>query len=127
MFEGTADSGHKVIMDGPPDLGGDNQGFRPMEMLLLGAGACSSVDVVSILEKARQPVSDCVVEIEAERADTIPKVFTKIHMHFIVTGENLKANKVERATKLSTEKYCSATQMLNQTAEVTRSFEINNQ
>ena len=123
-FEGTADSGHQVTMDGPPDSGGENLGFRPMEMLLMGAGSCSSVDVIGILKKTRQQVTDCSVEISAERAETIPKVFTKIHMHFVVTGTDLKPDVVERAISLSTEKYCSATLMLGKTAEITSDFEI---
>jgi len=125
-FLGEADSGHAVVMDGAPDAGGRNLGFRPMELVLVGAGGCTAFDVVTILKKARQPITDCVVELEAERAETIPKVFTKIHMHFIVTGHNLPDNQVQRAVNLSAEKYCSATQMLGKVAQVTHDYEIVN-
>ncbi len=104
-----------VVMDGAPDAGGRNIGMRPMEVLLIGMGGCSSFDVVTILKKARQPITDCVAEIEAERADSIPKVFTKIHVHYVVTGDILNPAQVERAIKLSAEKYCSATVMLEKT------------
>jgi putative redox protein len=123
-FMGETGSGHAVVMDGAPDIGGRNLGPRPMEMLLLGAGGCTSVDVVMILKKSRQDVTGCEVVLEADRADDHPKVFTKINMHFIVRGRNLKADVVERAIKLSAEKYCSATIMLAKTAEVTHDFEI---
>ncbi|MDH5187824.1 MAG: OsmC family protein [Rhodospirillaceae bacterium] len=123
-FEATADSGHKVIMDGAPESGGDNKGFRPMEMVLLGMGGCTSFDVVSILKKARQEIDECLVEITAERADTIPKVFTAIHMHFKVKGKNIEPARVGRAISLSAEKYCSAVAMLSKTATVTHDFEI---
>ena len=123
-FEATADSGHTVVMDGPPDLGGRNRGSRPMEVVLMGTGACSAADVVSILVKARQDIVGCVVELDAERADTIPKVFRRIHMHYVVTGRGLKPEAVERAVKLSAEKYCSATRMLNKTAVITHDFEL---
>lgn len=124
MFEATADSGHTVVMDGPPDLGGRNRGSRPMEVVLMGTGACSAADVVSILAKSRQDVVDCVVELEAERAAKVPRVFTRIHMHYVVTGRSLKPEAVERAVSLSADKYCSATQMLNKTAAVSHDFEI---
>ncbi|HRJ52354.1 MAG TPA: OsmC family protein [Candidatus Thiothrix moscowensis] len=123
-FVGESGSGHSVVMDGPPELGGRNLGVRPMEMLLLGLGGCSSFDVVLILQKSKQQVTDCEVQIEAERADKEPKVFTRIHMHFVVSGRNLATDKVERAIKLSAEKYCSASIMLAKTAEVTHDFEI---
>jgi putative redox protein len=123
-FMGEAGSGHALVMDGSPDIGGRNLGPRPMEMLLLGAGGCTSVDVVKILKKSRQAVTGCEVSVEAERADDHPKVFTKIHMHFTVRGRNLKAETVERAIQLSAEKYCSATIMLGRTAAVTHDFEI---
>ncbi|WP_137719053.1 OsmC family protein [Methylobacillus flagellatus] len=123
-FMGESETGHAVILDGAPDAGGRNLGMRPMEMLLIGMGACTSFDVVTILNKARQPVTDCVAEITAERADSIPKVFTKIHVHFVVTGRQLSAVQVERAVKLSAEKYCSASIMLGKAAEVTHGFEI---
>ena len=123
-FLGESGSGHAVVMDGSPESGGRNLGPRPMEMLLLGAGGCTSFDVISILKKSRQAVSDCYVELEAERAETDPKVFTKIHMHFVVKGRDIKPDVVERAIKLSAEKYCSASIMLGQTAEITHDFEI---
>lgn len=106
MFVGESGSGHSVVMDGSPDHGGRNMGFRPMEMLLLGLGGCTSFDVIGILNKQRLDIRDCVAEISAERADTVPSVFTKIHVHFKVTGKNLKESAVERAVKLSAEKYC---------------------
>ncbi len=123
-FLGESGSGHKVLMDGPPEAGGKNLGPRPMEMLLLGAGGCSAFDVVLILKKSRQAISNCVVEIEAQRAAEDPKVFTHIHFHFILTGENLKPQQVERVVNLSAEKYCSATIMLGKTAEITHDFAI---
>ncbi|MBZ0104132.1 MAG: OsmC family protein [Sulfuricella denitrificans] len=123
-FIGETESSHAIVMDGPPDMGGRNIGPRPMELLLLGTGGCTSFDVVHILKKSRQQISDCVAEIEAERATTDPKVFTRIHIHFIVSGKNLKAEQVERAVKLSAEKYCSASIMLGKSAEITHDFEI---
>ncbi|PKO63635.1 MAG: OsmC family protein [Betaproteobacteria bacterium HGW-Betaproteobacteria-16] len=123
-FMGESDSGHAVILDGAPDAGGRNLGMRPMEMLLIGMGGCTSFDVVTILKKARQPVTDCVAEIEAERADSVPKVFTKIHVHFVVSGKGLNPVQVERAVKLSAEKYCSASIMLGKAAEISHDFEI---
>jgi putative redox protein len=123
-FLGESDSGHAVVMDGAPEAGGRNLGFRPMELLLVGMGGCSSFDVVTILKKARQPITDCVAEITAERAETVPKVFTKIHVHFVVTGKGLAPNQVERAINLSIEKYCSASLMLGKTAELTHDYEI---
>ncbi|MEO8418048.1 MAG: OsmC family protein [Methylophilaceae bacterium] len=123
-FMGESETGHAVVLDGAPDAGGRNLGMRPMEMLLIGMGACTSFDVVTILKKARQPVSDCVAEIDATRADEIPKVFTKIHVHFVITGKGLNPGQVERAVKLSAEKYCSASIMLGKAAEMTHDFEI---
>ena len=123
-FMGESGSGHAVVLDGAPDAGGRNLGMRPMEMLLIGMGGCTSFDVVTILKKSRQPITDCVAEISAERADEIPKVFTKIHVHFVVTGKGLNPVQVERAVKLSAEKYCSASIMLGKAAEVTHDFEI---
>jgi putative redox protein len=123
-FLGETESGHAVLMDGSPAAGGRNLGPRPMEMLLLGAGGCTSFDVISILKKSRQAVSDCYVELEAERASEDPKVFTKIHMHFVVKGRDIKSDVVERAIKLSAEKYCSASIMLGKTAAITHDFEI---
>jgi len=123
-FLGETESGHAVLMDGPPDGGGRNLGPRPMEMVLIGTGGCTAYDVVAILKKQRQQISDCVAEIQAERADADPKVFTKIHFHFIVSGKNLKSEQVERAINLSAEKYCSASIMLGKTADITHDFEI---
>lgn len=125
-FEATADSGHTVAMDGPPDFGGRNLGTRPMEMLLMGLGGCTAFDVVHILRRGRHPVSDCVVEVQAERAETPPKVFTKIHLHYRVRGEGLKDAAVERAVRLSAEKYCSASIMFGQVAELTHDYEVAN-
>lgn len=123
-FLGETESSHAVLMDGSPAAGGRNLGPRPMEMLLLGAGGCTSFDVISILKKSRQAVTDCYVELEAERAETDPKVFTRIHMHFVVKGKNIKPETVEKAIKLSAEKYCSASIMLGATAKVTHDFEV---
>ena len=123
-FLGESGSGHAVLMDGAPEAGGRNLGPRPMEMVLMGTGGCSAFDVVLILKKSRQEISDCVVEIESERAEEDPKVFTRIHFHFIVTGKNLNPAQVERAIKLSAEKYCSASIMLAKTAQMTHDFEI---
>ena len=123
-FLGESGSGHAVVMDGPPDYGGRNLGVRPMEMLLLGMGGCASFDVVLILKRSRQAISDCVAEIEAERAEQDPKVFTAIHMHFIVTGKGLNEKRVARAVQLSAEKYCSASIMLGKTATITHDYEI---
>lgn len=123
-FMGESETGHAVILDGAPEAGGRNLGMRPMEMLLIGMGACTSFDVVTILKKARQPVTDCVAEIEADRADEVPKVFTRIHVHFVVTGKGLNAGQVERAVKLSAEKYCSASIMLGKSVDITHDFEI---
>ncbi len=125
MFVGEAGSGHSVVMDGPEDLGGRNLGPRPMEMLLLGTGGCSIYDVLSMLKKSRQQVVDCRVEIDADRADAVPAVFTRINLHFVVTGVGLKENQVRRAVELSAEKYCSASIMLGAAGvEMTHSFEM---
>jgi putative redox protein len=125
MFVGESGSGHAVVMDGPPDHGGRNMGFRPMEMLLLGVGGCSSFDVVQILQKSRQQIMDCVTTVTAERVDAVPSVFSKIHLHFVVSGRDLKASVVERAVQLSAEKYCSASIMLgNAGVEITHDFEV---
>lgn len=125
MFLGESGSGHTVVMDGPEDHGGRNLGVRPMEMLLLGMGGCSTFDVMSILKKSRQSVQDCRVEISAERADAIPAVFTRIHLHFVVSGKALKEKQVQRAVELSAEKYCSASIMLEKSGvEITHDFEI---
>ena len=123
-FEAESGSGHRVVLDGAPEHGGRNAGLRPMEAVLIGMGACSAFDVISILRKARQPVSDCVVELEAERAERPPKVFTRVHMHFVVTGKGLKPATVERAVSLSAEKYCSATAMLRPTVDIRHDVEI---
>jgi putative redox protein len=123
-FVGQSESGHSVVMDGAPEAGGNNLGVRPMEMLLLGLGGCSAFDVVLILRKGRQTVTDCVAELSAERADTDPKVFTKIHVHFIVSGKALDPKRVEQAVHLSADKYCSASIMLGKVAEITHDFEV---
>ena len=123
-FVGESASGHSVVMDGPAEFGGQNLGIRPMEMLILGLGGCSSFDVMLILKKSRQKVDRCEVELDYDRADESPKVFTRIHMHFIVTGRGLDSTKVEKAISLSAEKYCSASVMLGKTAQITHDFEI---
>ena len=123
-FVGESGSGHSVVMDGAPEAGGRNLGIRPMEMLLLGLGSCTAFDVISILHKSRQNVADCEVEIEAERATEIPKVFTDINIHFIISGKDLDPAKVERAVNLSADKYCSASRMLEKAAKITHDFEI---
>lgn len=123
-FMGESGSGHCVVMDGPPEDGGQDRGVRPMEMLLLGLGGCTAFDVVHILKKARQPVSDCVVELEADRHSEPPKVFTRIHVHYRVTGRGLKEAQVKRAVALSTDKYCSASIMLGKTAEISHDYEV---
>lgn len=117
-------SGHAVVVDGAPEAGGRNLGMRPMEMVLAGAAACTAFDVVWILKRARQPVADCVVEAEAERAPVEPKVFTRIHLRYAVAGRGLDRRQVERAVRLSKEKYCSATIMLGQSAEITYDVDI---
>jgi putative redox protein len=125
LFVGESASGHIVVMDGPEDLGGRNLGVRPMEMLLLGVGGCSSYDVVSMLKKARQKVVDCRVELQSERADAVPAVFTAIHLHFVVTGVDLKESQVKRAVELSAEKYCSASIMLGAAGvAISHSYEV---
>ena len=123
-FVGETGSGHSVVMDGPPEHGGRNLAARPMEMVLLGLGGCTAFDVVHILQKARQNVTNCNVEVKAERADTIPAVFTKIHVHYVVSGNRLSDNQVKRAVKLSAEKYCSVSIMLAEAAEITHDYEI---
>ena len=123
-FLGQTESNHSVLMDGAPEAGGKNLGPRPMELVLLGTGGCTAFDVVHILKKSRQQITDCVAEIQAERAETDPKIFTKIHFHFIITGKQLRAEQVERAINLSAEKYCSASIMLGKTATITHDFEI---
>jgi putative redox protein len=121
---GEADSGHGVVIDGAAEIGGRNLGIRPMEMILMGLASCSAMDVLSILKKQRQQITDCVIEIEAQRRDEQPKVFTKIHLHFIITGHHLKENYVKRAVDLATEKYCSVSAMLETTVNITHDYEI---
>ncbi|MCK5666741.1 MAG: OsmC family protein [Thiotrichaceae bacterium] len=123
-FVGESGSGHSIVMDGPPEFGGRNLGVRPMEMLLLGLGGCASFDVVSMLKKSKQDLVDCEVEITAERANEEPKVFTKIHLHFFISGNDLSDKRVARAIELSAEKYCSASIMLGKTAMVTHDYEL---
>ncbi len=123
-FEGRADSGHAVVMDGPPEFGGRNSAARPMELVLIGTGGCTAFDVVHILKKSRQDITGCVAEVNAERAATEPKVFTRIHIHFKVSGRNLDPKRVANAIELSATKYCSASIMLGKTAEITHDFEI---
>ncbi len=123
-FVAESGSGHAVVVDAAADVGGRNLGARPMELVLMGTGACSAIDVVHILRKARQPITGCVVELESERAAEDPKVFTRIHLHYVLTGKGLAAAQVERAIKLSKEKYCSATIMLAKMAEISFDFEI---
>ena len=123
-FVAESGSGHAVVVDAAQDIGGKNLGARPMELVLMGTGACTAIDVMHILRKARQPVTDCVVEMEAERAPEDPKVFTSIKLRYVVTGKGLAPAQVERAIKLSKEKYCSATIMLAATAKITFDFEV---
>jgi putative redox protein len=124
LMVGQSESGHAVVMDGPPDSGGENLGLRPMEMILLGMGGCTQFDVVHILRKSRKEVTLCEVEMEAERAESEPKVFTRIHVHFRVAGPDLTEKLVERAVNLSAEKYCSASIMLGKSVEITHGFEL---
>ncbi|MEA3292149.1 MAG: OsmC family protein [Pseudomonadota bacterium] len=123
-FLAESGSGHEVLMDSSPDFGGENKGPRPMEMLLMGLGGCTAIDVVLILQKGRQDVSDCRVEVTAERSESVPKVFTRIHVHFIVSGRDLSEKRVARAVELSATKYCSASLMLGKTAEITHDYQI---
>jgi len=123
-FVGESASGHAVVMDGPPEFGGRDLGIRPMEMLILGLGGCSSFDVILILQKSRQQVFNCELELDYDRASEDPKVFTRIHMHFKVSGRNLDEKKVAKAIQLSADKYCSASVMLGKTAQISHDFEI---
>lgn len=123
-FLGESGSGHSVVMDGAPEAGGRNLGFRPMEMLLLGLGGCSAFDVVMILKRGRENVTGCVVEVDADRAETDPKIFTQIRLRYIVSGRALDLKKVERAVNLSAEKYCSATAVLGKSAQITHVVEL---
>ena len=123
-FVAESGSGHALVVDASPEVGGRNLGPRPMELVLMGTGACTAIDVMLILRKSRQAVTGCVVELDSERAKDDPKVFTKIHFHFVVTGRGLAPAQVERAIALSRDKYCSATAMLAKTAAVTSDFEV---
>ena len=123
-FVAESESGHGVIIDSSPDVGGRNLGPRPMEMVLMGMGGCTAIDVISILRKARQQVTDCVVELSAERAETVPKVFTRIHVHYVITGHELSEKSVARAVSLSADKYCSVSRMLANSAEITHDYQI---
>ena len=125
-FIGESENGQKIVIDGPPEGGGRNLGPRPMETLLLGMGACTAYDVLSILKKSRREISACRIELSATRADEHPKVFTGIHVHFLISGTDLKEAQVERAINLSAEKYCSASIMLGRTAKITHTYEIRN-
>lgn len=126
-FMAEADSGHGIMLDGSPEIGGRNLGARPMEMVLMGLGGCTAIDVMVILGKQRQPVEDCWIELDAERADVAaPKVFTKIHVHYVVKGSGLDPKQVERAVKLSADKYCSVSAMLKNSVDITYDFEIRN-
>ena len=123
-FVGEAQSGHSVVMDGSPEHGGRNLGARPMEMILLGLGGCTSFDIVNILQKSRVAIDDCIVEINAQRADDIPAVFTKIHVHYIVKGAALQDKHVKRAVELTMEKYCSVAMMLKDSVELSYDYKI---
>ena len=123
-FKGSSDSGHEVVLDGPEELGGKGLGMRPMEMMLIGMGGCTSFDVVTILKRSRQQITGCIAEIEATRADEIPKVFTSIHIHFLIRGIDLQEKAVERAVELSANKYCSASIMLGKSVKITHDFVI---
>ena len=125
LMVGKSHSGHSITMDGPTEIGGENLGVRPMEMLLLGVAGCTMIDVVTTLKKMRQDLSHCETKISAERANEHPKVFTDIHIHFIVKGKNLDSKKVDKAITLSAEKYCSASIMLGKTAKITHDFKVN--
>ena len=124
LMVGKSHSGHSITMDGPPEIGGNNLGVRPMEMLLLGVAGCTMIDVVTTLKKMRQDLTNCETKLSAERADEHPKVFTDIHIQFIVKGQDLDPKKVEKAITLSAEKYCSASIMLGETATITHDFEV---
>lgn len=123
-FVGESGSGHAIVIDGPESIGGRNLGVRPMELMLMSVGACSAVDVIYILRKSRQPVADCYVEVSGERAETEPKVFTAIHLNFVVIGDGLSEKHVQRAVELSAEKYCSASIMLGKAADISHSYEV---
>ena len=126
-FEAKSESGHQIVMDGSAEYGCENRGPRPMELILMGLGGCASFDIVTILKKSRQDVTDVICQLQAERADTIPAVFTKIHLHFVITGHEVKEKQVAKAVELSAEKYCSASKMLaDGGVEITHDFEIIN-
>ncbi len=124
LMVGQSDSGHAIVMDGPPEIGGENLGVRPMEMLLLGMTGCTIIDVVSTLKKMREDVVDCQTQVSADRSEEYPKVFTNIHVHFVLRGKQLNPLKVDKAIKLSAEKYCSASIMIGKTAIITHDYEI---
>ena len=124
LMVGKSDSGHAIVMDGPPEIGGGNLGVRPMEMLLLGMAGFTMIDVVSTLNKMREDVVDCQTQVSAERSEEHPKVFTNIHVHFVLRGKKLDPSKIDKATKLSAEKYCSASIMIGKTANITHDYEI---
>jgi len=124
LMVGKSDSGHAIVMDGPPEIGGENLGVRPMEMLLLGMAGCTMIDVVSTLKKMREDIVDCQTQVSADRAEEYPKVFTNIHVHFVLKGNQLNPSNVDKAIKLSAEKYCSASIMIGKTATITHDYEI---
>ena len=124
LMVGKSDSGHAIVMDGPPEIGGENLGVRPMEMLLLGMTGCTVIDVISTLKKMREDVVDCQTQVSADRSEEYPKVFTNIHVHFVLRGKKLNPLKVDKAIKLSAEKYCSASIMIGKTAIITHDYEI---
>ena len=124
LMVGKSHSGHSITMDGPIEIGGENLGIRPMEMLLLGVAGCTMIDVVTTLKKMRQDMTHCEIKISAERANEHPKVFTDIHIHFIIKGKDIDPKKVDKAISLSAEKYCSASIMLGKTANITHDFEV---
>ncbi len=126
QFVGESGTKHSLIMDGPENLGGHGTGMYPMELLLLGLGGCTSFDVVEMLKKSRQNIVDCVVDRVGQRSESIPKIFTDIHIHYIITGSNIKEAQVKRAIELSSEKYCSASLMLGKSANITHDYEIIN-
>ena len=120
-----SESGHSLIIDGSAEIGGRNLGVRPMELILMGLGGCTTMDILTILRKKRQKITDCVIEIDSQRRDTIPKIFSKIHLHFIITGDNLNEKHVQQAVQLSAEKYCSVSEMLKHSVEISYDYEIN--
>jgi len=124
QFLAETGSGHSLVIDGPPEGGGRNMGMRPMELILLGTAGCTAYDVVSILKKSRQSIIDCRVEVKAERSDDIPKVFTHIHLHYVISGKGLAEKTVERAIQLTAEKYCSASIMLAKAVEISHDYEV---